>query len=489
MPDHARRPDPDTRPTLPPAARAGRWRAALCASLLGACASVPPPPPVPPPLAAHYPMPAEPRGAIAPPPWRGYFTTPALQALIAQALDNNRDLRLAALRVREARAAYGLAAGAALPLLAAEAAGQRQRLPADLHPTGAAAVSAQYQAGLGVGEWELDLWGRLASEREAARADVLASDAARRAVAIGLITQVADGYFALRELDQRIALAQQTLTTRRESYRIFDRRAAVGATSRLNLTQVATLLLQAQGLTAQLQQERDRQRQALQQLVGAPLAPGALADDGANVALPPLAAGLPSMLLTRRADIMAAEQQLAAAHANVGAARAAFFPQVTLTGALGNASAELSNLFGAGSGVWRYAPRITVPLFDGGRRRAGLALAEARRDGAVARYEKTIQAAFREVSDALSARVWLADQLAVAERAVQVQRERARLSQLRFDNGAAPFLDVLDAQRELLASEQQLAQLQRAMLSAGVALYAALGGDPAPDASFPPPLP
>jgi len=457
---------------------------ALCFSLLAACLAAcapltPPAPLLPLPVAAHYPMPAEPQGAAAPPLWRDYFTSPALQALIVQALEHNRDLRLAALRVIEARAAYGLAAGAAQPLLAAQLAGQRQRLPADLSLTGASRISGQYQAGAGVSDWEIDLWGRLASQREAAHADYLASDAARRAVTMALITQVANAYFAQRELGQRIALAQQTLSTRRESYRIFDRRAAVGATSRLNLTQVASLLLQAQGLTAQLHQERDRQRQVLQLLVGAPLPPRAVDDDDAPDHLPPLAAGLPSMLLTRRADIMAAEHQLAAAQADIGAARAAFFPQVSLTGALGSASAELDGLFGAGSGVWSLIPRISVPLFDGGRRRAGLVLAEARRDSAIANYEKTIQGAFRDVSDALSARVWLADQLAVAERAVQVQRERARLSQLRFDNGAAPFLDVLDAQRDLLASEQQLVQLRRAVLSAGVALYAALGGDPA----------
>jgi multidrug efflux system outer membrane protein len=451
----------------------------LCAALLAGCGALPPPYARPPlPVAAHYSMPASPPTAAGAPAWRGYFATPALQALIEQALEHNRDLRLAALRVEQARAAYGVARGATLPALSSQAAGQRQRLPADLSLTGRPNVSGQYQAGLGVGAWELDFWGRLAGLREAALEEYLASDAARRAVTVALIAQVAEAYYEVREMDQRVALAQRTLATRQESYRIFDRRAAVGATSRLNLAQVATLLLQAQALSAQLQQERDGKRQALQLLVGAPLAPSTPLPDTPADTLPALAAGLPSALLERRADIIAAEHQLKAANANIGAARAAFFPQVSLTGSLGGASAELDRLFGAGSGAWSFAPAITLPLFDGGRRHAGLALAEARRASAVASYEKAIQGAFREVNDALSARAWLADQLAVAERAVRVQRERARLSQLRYDNGAAPFLDVLDAQRELLGAEQQLVQLRRLQLSAGVALYTALGGDP-----------
>ena len=453
--------------------------AALACALLAGCGVQAPRYTRPPlPVTDHYPMPASPRDAAAPPEWRAYFAAPALQALIAQALENNRDLRIAALRVEQARAAYGIERAAALPLLAAQASGLRQRLPADLSPTGRAAVAGQYQAGAGVAGWEPDFWGRLASLRDAARENYLASDAARRAVTIELIAQVAEAYFEVREMEQRIALAQRTLATRRESYRIFDRRAAVGATSRLNVAQVETLLLQAQALAAQLQQERDVKRHALQLLVGAPvaLAPPAADDDGDS--LPPLAAGLPSALLERRADIIAAEHQLKAANADIGAARAAFFPQVSLTGSLGTASAEFGNLFAAGSGAWSFTPTITLPLFDGGRRQANLTLAEARRDSAVANYEKTIQGAFRDVGDALSARAWLGDQVAVAQRALRVQRERARLSQLRFDSGAAPFLDVLDAQRDLLTAEQQLVQLRRAQLSAGVALYAALGGDP-----------
>ncbi|RFP19298.1 MULTISPECIES: efflux transporter outer membrane subunit [unclassified Duganella] len=454
--------------------------AALAAAmLLPGCRSMAPQygrPPLP--VATDYGVPAT--AAAALPEWRGYFSTPVLQALILEALAQNRDLRIAALRVEQARAAYGIERAARLPLLAAQASGQRQQVPADLSLTRREMIASQYQAGLGVSAWEIDLWGRLTSLRDAALQDYLASDAARRAITMALITHVAEGYFDVREIDQRIALARRTLATRQESYRIYSRRVAVGSTSRLNLTQVETLLLQAQALTSQLQQERDRKRHALQLLVGSATALAPLDAEAGDLVdtLPALVPGLPSALLERRADIVAAEHQLQSANASIGAARAAFFPQLSLTAALGTASAELGGLFAGGSRSWTFAPSITLPLFDGDRRRQNLSLTEARRDSAIANYEKTIQDAFRDVADALSAQAWLSQQLAIAERALQVQRERARLSQLRYDSGAAAFLDVLDAQRDLLSAEQQLIQLRRALLGAGIALYSALGGDP-----------
>jgi multidrug efflux system outer membrane protein len=216
---------------------------------------------------------------------------------------------------------------------------------------------------------------------------------------------------------------------------------------------------------------------ALNLLVGSPvpveLLPGELS---AVTELKGVSAGLPSDVLLRRPDILQAENQLKAANANIGAARAAFFPQVTLTGAYGTASAELADLFTSGSRAWIFSPRLSLPIFDGGRRRNNLDLAEARRDLAVAHYEKTVQSAFRDVADALSARHWLAEQSTIAQTALAVQTERARLSQLRYNNGAAPFLDVLDAQRDLLATEQQSVQIRRALLTSRVNLYAALGG-------------
>ena len=446
-------------------------------ALLGAgCASLAPPYEAPPlPVAAHYEQPSEAGTDAASTGWRDYFDEPRLQRLIEQALANNRDLRQATLRVAEARAAAGLQHAERLPTLAAQAGEDRSRVPADLNLTGRPLLGSQYQVGLGLASWELDFWGRVRSLDDAALQNYLASAAARRAASLALIAQVASADLALRELDERLALARQTTASRAETLRIFTRRVEVGATSRLNLTQVQTLYTQAQALGAQLEQARAAQAQALTLLVGTPLElpPQPL---GEQPLFGALRSGLPAELLLARPDILAAEHQLRAAQANIGAARAAFFPRIALTASLGTASAELGGLFDSGSQAWTFAPRISLPLFDGGRRRLNLSLAEARRDQAIAGYEKAVQAAFRDVNDALSAEHWLAEQLTIAEAALAAQRERARLSQLRFDNGAAAFLEVLDAQRDLLAAEQLRVQVRRALLSSRIGLYAALGG-------------
>ena len=313
--------------------------------------------------------------------------------------------------------------------------------------------------------------------QDAALESYLSTAAASRAARIALVAQVANSYLILREFDERGALAQQTIASHQESVRIFTRRVEVGATSRLNLTQVQTLLTQAQELGAQLELQRAAQFNALTLLVGVPIElPPAVGQLDERTTLRALRPGLPSELLTARPDIVAAEHQLKAANANIGAARAAFFPRLALTSSLGTASAELGGLFAAGSHAWIFSPSISLPIFDGGRLRNNLSLAETRRDLAVANYEKTVQMAFRDVSDALSARFWLERQVLIARRALATQVERARLSQLRFEHGASPYLDVLDAQRDLLSAQQQLVQTRRALLSSGVGLYAALGG-------------
>ncbi|WP_229882970.1 efflux transporter outer membrane subunit, partial [Pseudorhodoferax aquiterrae] len=409
--------------------------------------------------------------------WREAFGDPALLALIDQALANSRDLRSATLRVAEARAAYGIQRADARPTLSLSAEAARALTPGDLNPTRQALTAGQYQAGLGLAAWELDFWGRVRSLQDSALQSYLATDAARRALTLSLVAQVAQGWLELRELDERLALAQAAVDSRNASLHIFQRRFEVGAASRLELAQVRALASQAQTLAAQLQQQRAARAHALVQLVGAPIALAAAArplDDAAVVL--PLAPGLPSELLAHRPDIAAAEHRLRAANANIGAARAAFFPRIALTASFGTASAELAGLFDGGSRAWTFAPSLTLPLFDRGRREAGLALAEVRRDLAVADYEKTIQAAFREVADALSAQRWLAEQTDSQREALQAQAERARLARLRYDAGATNFLEVLDAQRELLAAEQQLVQTRRALLAARTTLYAALGG-------------
>jgi multidrug efflux system outer membrane protein len=439
------------------------------------------------PVAAHYPQQADGAGEAAPAlGWQAWFRDPQLQALITQALANNRDLRAAALRVEEARALYGIQRADLFPTVGAQAGLDRSRTPADLNLTGRPLVGSAYQAGVGLSTWELDLWGRLRSLDDAALQTALASEATRRAAALSLVAQVADAWLELAEIDERLAIARDTIASRQESYRIFARRVEVGATSRLNLTQIETLLTQAQALGAQLEQQRAQRLNALTLLVGSPLElPVGQARPALDAVFPELSPGTPSLLLTRRPDVAAAEHRLQAANANIGAARAAFFPGISLTGNLGTASAELSGLFRDGSHAWSFSPSLSLPIFTAGRLRNNLNLAEVRRDLAVANYEKTIQSAFRDVADALAARQWLTRQLAIAETAVQVQTERARLSTLRYDNGAAPFLDVLDAQRDLLSARQQRVQIRRALLSSSVALYAALGGDSNTPAAFP----
>lgn len=432
-------------------------------------------------------------GASDIPAWRSYFADPQLQALVTQALENNRDLRATALRVAEARAAYGIQRADLLPTLGGQASANRSRVPGDLNLTGQPLLASQYQVGLGQASWELDFWGRVRSLRDAALENYLATEAAQRAVTISLIAQIANSYLTLCELDERLALARQSSTSRQESLRIFTRRVEVGSASRLNLTQIKTLLTQAQALEAQLELARAQQTNALTVLVGTPvaLAPTRLAAQH----MPALPAGLPSDLLAQRPDIVAAEHQLRAAHAQIGAARAAFFPRIALTSSLGTASAELGGLFDSGSLAWTFSPSISLPIFNAGRLRNNLNLTEVRRDLAVANYEKTVQGAFRDVSDALAARQWLARQLAIAQDAQRAQIERARLSQLRYDNGAASFLEVLDAQRDLLVADQQTVQLRRALLSSQVSLYAVLGGgaptpaEPASASALPPSAP
>lgn len=421
-------------------------------------------------------------------PWRTWFSDPEMQRLIGMSLQNNRDLRLALLRVQEARANYGIQRADQFPALGVGAQATRGRTPGDLNLSGQPVVAADYQAFVGMNSWELDLWGRVRSLKEAALQAYLATDAAARAARIALIAEVANAYIGLRELDQRVALVDRTIATREESYRIFRRRNEVGVVSTLDLTQVETLLNQARALGAQLQQARAAQAHALTLLVGTPvdLAPAAdnLLDNDNEFA--PIRAGLPADLLTARPDIIAAEHRLTGAHANIQAARAAFFPRIALTGSFGTASAELDGLFAGGSRAWSFVPTISLPIFDGGRRRAGLDLAEVRRDMAVADYERTIQTAFREVADALSAQRFLTQQVAIQKQSLAVQTRRARLALLRYDSGAVTYLEVLDAQRDLLDAQQQLAQARGNLLSSHVSLYAALGGgadDPGPQQS------
>jgi outer membrane protein, multidrug efflux system len=453
---------------------------AMLAAALAGCVSLAPPFEQPPmPVPQTFPNAPATQGTLnaADIGWKDYFTDPTLQGLIADALAYNRDLRLAIQRVEEARAMYGIRRADQFPTIGVEADLSRARVPADFSGAGRAVTANQFQVGVGLATWELDFWGRVANLREAALQNYLATDAARQAVTITLVEQVATSYLGLRELDERIALTQQTIASREKSYRIFKRRHELGAIAKLDLKQVETLWRQAVALGAQLQLERATRVNALQVLVGKPVDlphEDIKLDDNAVMSdLPP---GLPSDLLINRPDIIAAEYQLRAANANIGAARAEFFPRITLTGAAGTASTQLSNLFTGPGFAWNFGPSVSLPIFDMGRREANLDIAKSQRDQAVTSYEKAIQSAFRDVADALAARQWLAEQVETLRATVAAQAERARLAQLRYDHGASPFLEVLDAQRDLLDEQQRLVQTRRALLSSRVALYAALGG-------------
>lgn len=410
--------------------------------------------------------------------WREFFTDVRLQKLIAQALENNRNLRIAMQRVEEVRGLYGIQRADLLPNISVGAMGSRSRVPFDLSPTGSSITSDQYQVTLNLSLWELDFWGRVRNLTVAGLESYLATEEARRAIVISLVAQIANTYLLERELGERIVIAQQTLATREDSYRIARRRYEVGYASKLDAVQAETLLNQARADLAALMRQRDQNLNALTLLVGAPIIAfenQPLSTIGQGY-MQEISAGLPSDLLINRPDILAAEHRLKAANANIGAARAAFFPRIMLTGNLGTASVELSGLFGAGSGIWSFSPSVTLPIFDGGRNRANLDISEARRNLAVADYERTIQEAFREVADALAERRWLTQQLAAQQATLVAQTERTRLAGLRYQNGAAPYLEVLDSERDRFLAQQALVQLRRALLASSINLYAALGG-------------
>ncbi len=452
--------------------------------LLAGCSFAPahvrPPQPVPQTYAAS----ASGSPSIAHIGWYDFFREAQLRALIAAALENNRDIRIASGRVAEARAAWRIQGSALYPQLDAVATGTRGRTPADLSVTGQAVTGNQIYAQLSAG-WEIDFWGRLHNLNAAARAQYLATEEARRAVATDLIAQVANGYLLEREYEERAALAGRTITTREDALRILRRRYEVGSGSKLEMTQAQTLLAQAQTALQALDQDREVNRNALALLVGRPvdirLGPLGLAEAAPEVVLPP---GLPSELLVNRPDIVAAEYVLRAAEANIGAARAAFFPNISLTGAFGTASSELDGLFKGGSLSWNFTPTLSLPLFNAGRLKGNLDVAKARQVIAVADYEGTVQAAFRDVSDALVRRRQLGLQIETTRTMLAALQERARLAQLRFDNGRSAYLEVLDAQRDLFDTEQALVQLRRAHLGSAVALYAALGGGFAQNPTF-----
>ena len=404
-------------------------------------------------------------------PWRTFFTDPALQSLIALALEHNRDLRVAALNIAQARAQIGLRSADELPSVSAG-------LGLSRAPNTSGNMATTFTGGLLVSSYELDFFGRVASLKEQALAQYLATEEARRTAQISLVATVAQAWMGLGADARLLRLAEQTLASRQDSLRLVALRLEYGAASDLDLRLAQSLVQAASVALAQTQRQRALDENALVLLVGQPLMPALLAQLGADapLTLPALPAGLPSELLTRRADIRQAEQQLAAANANIAAARAAYFPRIALTASAGSASSELGSLFKDGSWSYSLVPQLLLPLFDGGRNDANLASAKVGFDIAVAQYEKAIQGAFREVADALAARSSWERQLQAQTALAQADGERLALTRLRLENGAASQLDWLDAQRALFASQQGLIAAQLALLQSQVTLYKVLGG-------------
>lgn len=409
--------------------------------------------------------------------WRQFFPDQRLQALITSALENNRDLRIAALNIEEARAQYNITRADLLPNLNVTGSAARARTPAAQSLTGSPYISNSYQAGLAVSSYELDFFGRVRSLKDAALSAYLSTEEARLSAQISLVAQVAQAYLAERSFAEQLKLAQQTLESRETNLGLAKKRFDVGASSALDLRLSETLVQSARTSAATLTRQRAQAENALTLLVGKRVDSLPAGQDlSLQNIVTDIPAGLPSELLTRRPDIRAAEQRLMAANANIGAARAAFFPRISLTGAFGSASTTLGGLFESGSGAWSFGPQLSLPIFDFGRNSANLDLAEVRKNQAVATYEKTIQTAFREVADALVARGTLDEQISAQEAFLKAQQERLNLTDLRYKNGIASSLDQLDAQRDLFSAQESLIQARQLRLNNAIDLYRALGG-------------
>lgn len=411
-------------------------------------------------------------------PWRQFFIEPRLQELVQIALDNNRDLRIASLNIEKAQAAYRIQRSERLPIVGLQGSGERAPSPM----TGEQAST--YTVGLGITAFELDFFGRVRNLSQAALASYLGTEQAHRTARISLVAAVADAYLNLKSLDEQLQLTRQTLETREESQQLTQLQFRNGTASALDAKQADSLVHAARATLAELTRQRAAAYNGLVLLLGQPLPADApenrqassLPDKSELVSLTELPAGVPSETLVRRPDIQQAEQQLRAANANIGAARAAFFPRITLTGTAGVGSTELDGLFNAGKFAWTLSPQLVLPIFDAGRNRANLRVAEADQKIAIASYEKAIQTAFQEVSDALTARGSLVEQLDAQQGLVDTEAERLEMANLRYKSGVSSYFDVLDAQRSHFAAQQQLISVRTAQRQNLVTLYKVLGG-------------
>nr|WP_328803656.1 efflux transporter outer membrane subunit [Pseudomonas ullengensis] len=410
--------------------------------------------------------------------WKGFFLDARLRQVIEQALGNNRDLRVAALNVDKARAQYRIQRATLLPSVSAGVSGSHSRTPASVSGADSASTSHQYSAELGFSSYELDLFGRVRNLSDAALESYLALEQTQRSTQISLVAEVANAWLTLAADRALLQLAEETLASQQASYSLQQRSHALGNTSGLALAQAQSTVESARGDVASYQSQIQQDRNALNLLVGDTVAdallPAGLGSDSAQLLEIP--AALPSSVLQQRPDVLAAEHELKAANADIGAARAAFFPSISLTAAAGSSSTALNNLFSGGSGAWSFAPSISLPLFDGGTNRANLDVAKSDQAIQLATYEQTLQSAFREVADALAVRSTLEQRLDAQLALTDATDKSYQLSDALYRNGASSYLEALDAQRSLYAARQDLISLQLTEQSNRITLYKVLGG-------------
>ena len=418
--------------------------------------------------------------------WREFFTDARLRQVIELALANNRDLRVAALNVERAQAQYRVQRADLLPTISAGVSQTAQRLPADLNTSGQPTITRQYSTTVGVSAYEVDLFGRVRSLKDAALSQYFATEHAQRSTQISLVAQVATAYLTLAADQERLQLAQQTLQSRQETLRLTQRMHALGVSSALDLRQIQSTVESARADVASYTSQVAQDQNALTLLVGTQLNQALLPRADLQTALTltqELPAGVPSEVLLRRPDVQQAERRLQSANANIGAARAAFFPSITLTASAGVASASLDRLFQGDQGFWSFVPSINVPIFAGGRNRANLKIAEVDRDIRLAEYEKTIQSAFKEIADALAQRATIGEQSAAQEALVNATQDAYRLAQARYQRGLDDYLTTLDSQRTLYSAQQGLTAARLSQQLNRITLYKVLGGGVQPGTS------
>jgi outer membrane protein, multidrug efflux system len=455
--------------------------ALLTAGLLGACSMMPEYQQPSAPIEAVWPSgeayPNTRRDADGDIAWQSFFVDAQLRQLIALALEHNRDLRTAALNVEAYRALYQIQRADLFPSLGLDAGAVRQRLPADLSSTGQTATTSQYTVGLGVTAYELDFFGRVRSLEQAALESYLGEQEAQRSVQLSLTASVATAWLTLRCDQAQLKLARETLRADVESLQLIRLRFKSGTASELDVRQARTAVDSAQSTQAQYLRLVAQDANNLQLLIGTSLptdlAAAEVDDDSILAELP---VGLPASVVARRPDIRQAEHRLKSANANIGAARAAFFPTITLTASAGSASSELSSLFSGGQGAWSFVPSISLPIFNSGRLAANLDYSRVQKDINVAAYEKAIQVAFREVADGLAARKTYRAQLTAEAELVKDSQGYLALAEQRYRTGVDSYLTVLDAQRSLYGAQQQQINSRSLQLAAEISLYKALGG-------------